>query len=82
MSTVCLISNQTIFKVETEKPKTEKIRGIQGLTNFHDKGDNNAGTLQPYRQPRAGSYVRTIWPGGLQYAGDAAAVLRKKSKRI
>ena len=28
---VCFISNQTIFKVKTEKPKTEKIRGIQGL---------------------------------------------------
>ena len=30
-STSCRDS-QTIFKVETEKPKTEKIRGIQGLT--------------------------------------------------
>ena len=28
---VCFISSQTIFKVETEKPKTEKIRGIQGF---------------------------------------------------
>ena len=26
-STVVFISNQTIFKVKTEKPKTEKIRG-------------------------------------------------------
>ena len=32
-STVCFISTQTIFKVKTEKPKTEKIRGIQGLTH-------------------------------------------------
>ena len=28
---VCFISNQTIFKLKTEKPKSEKIRGIQGL---------------------------------------------------
>ena len=30
-STVCFISTHPIFKVKTEKPKTEKIRGIQGL---------------------------------------------------
>ena len=30
---VCFNSNQTIFKMKTEKAKTEKIRGIQGLTN-------------------------------------------------
>ena len=28
---VCFNSNQAIFKVKTEKSKTEKIRGIQGL---------------------------------------------------
>ena len=33
-STVGFISNQTIFKVKTEKPKTEKIRGIQGFILF------------------------------------------------
>ena len=32
--TVGFISSQTIFKVKTEKPKTEKIRGIQGLINI------------------------------------------------
>ena len=31
--------------------------------------------LKPYRQPGAGSYVRTIWPGGRQYAGNAATQL-------
>ena len=34
-STVGFISNQTIFKVKTEKPKTEKIRGIQGFKVVH-----------------------------------------------
>ena len=31
---VCFISSQTILKVETEKPKIEKIRGIQGFTTI------------------------------------------------
>ena len=31
-SAVCFISNQTVFKVKTEKQETEKIRGIHGFT--------------------------------------------------
>ena len=33
----CMLQhNQTIFKAKTEKPKAEKIRGIQGFTlDFH-----------------------------------------------
>ena len=44
--TVCFISTQTIFKVKTEKPKTEKIRGIQGfkltiVTHLSFRGQGN-----------------------------------------
>ena len=31
--------------------------------------------VKPYRQPRMGSYVRKICPGGRQYAGDAVTQL-------
>ena len=36
---------------------------------------NTIMSAQPYGQPRASSYLRTIWPGGRQYAGDAATQL-------
>ena len=36
--TVCSNNNQTIFKVKTEKPKNEKIRGVQSFTRDYDDG--------------------------------------------
>ena len=36
---------------------------------------NTIMSAQPYGQPRASSYLRTIWPGGSQNAGDAGMQL-------
>ena len=46
-------------------------------TNFDEKGTRKKYIYRrkPYGQPRAGSYVSTIWPGGRRYAGDAPTQL-------
>ena len=50
---VCFNSNQTIFKLKTEeKPKTEKVRGIQGFYLLHlivNSIERVASVLRPKR---------------------------------